>query len=397
MKEKWKRFKDIMCTDTNVAGEKGQFQITIVSIMATAMFCILTARMDQSIVALHSWNASVLLVLVFVLSMFISVKFGKRTLGSNIASVAIGVLFTFYAIKGYSEGFAPIWSVMVPYASMETMGLLHGTCVSGYLLVFYCLVFWTPCGAILQYDYSEVYSVRFPLVYMFCCLISFYTNYRLKQARLYEMKEEERLRDVVEQERRKVGSMTMQTIISISNAVDAKDSYTKKHSERVANYARLIASRLQWSVEEQNDLYNMALLHDIGKIGVPDAILNKQGRLTNDEYPEIKKHPVVGGEILKDFTVLNNVAKGAYYHHERYDGTGYPEGLKGKEIPIEARIIGVADAIDAMNSNRVYRKRKDKEYIMQQLEEGKGTQFDPEIVDLVIELVEEGILLLDDL
>ena len=124
------------------------------------------------------------------------------------------------------------------------------------------------------------------------------------------------------------------------------------------------------------------------KIGVPDAILNKQGQLTLEEYPEIKKHPVVGGEILKDFTVLNDVAKGAYYHHERYDGTGYPEGLKGEEIPIEARIIGVADAIDAMNSNRVYRKRKDKSYIMQQLKEGKGTQFDANIVDIFLKCLE---------
>ncbi len=132
------------------------------------------------------------------------------------------------------------------------------------------------------------------------------------------------------------------------------------------------------------------MLHDCGKIGVPDNILGKPGRLTDEEFEVIKSHTVRGGEILSSFKSLENAGEGALYHHERYDGTGYPEGKAGKDIPFIARIICVADSFDAMNTNRVYRKRLDHDQIVSELETNKGTQFDPEIAEIMLELIREG-------
>ena len=134
----------------------------------------------------------------------------------------------------------------------------------------------------------------------------------------------------------------------------------------------------------------MALLHDIGKIGIPDAILNKPDKLTDEEYEIMKTHVLRGGEILKDFTMIENVNVGALYHHERYDGKGYCHGLKGEEIPLDARIIGIADAFDAMTANRVYRKQLNLDFVLAELKRCSGTQFDPDLVEIMLTLIEEG-------
>lgn len=147
-----------------------------------------------------------------------------------------------------------------------------------------------------------------------------------------------------------------------------------------------------WSKERCEALRKIALLHDIGKIGIPDAVLNKPSRLTDEEYEIMKSHVLIGGDILKDFTIVQDVADGARYHHERYDGKGYAKGLKGEEIPLNARIIGIADAFDAMTSNRVYRQKMDMDYVLSELRKGSGTQFDPNIVKIMISLIEEGII-----
>lgn len=131
-------------------------------------------------------------------------------------------------------------------------------------------------------------------------------------------------------------------------------------------------------------------MHDIGKIGIPDVILNKPARLTDEEYAVMKSHTIRGAEILKDFTLIDHVVEGARYHHERYDGKGYPNGLKGEEIPLYGRIIGVADAFDAMTANRVYRKQMDFDYVLGEMERGRGTQFDPQMVDILLRLIDEG-------
>ena len=184
--------------------------------------------------------------------------------------------------------------------------------------------------------------------------------------------------------------MGNETIMAIANAVDAKDSRTSMHSHRVSNYAVMIAREYGFSEEEQENLRKAALLHDIGKIGIPDAVLNKPGRLTDEEYAIMKSHVTRGAEILKDFTLIDNAADGARYHHERYDGKGYPDGLKGEEIPLYGRIIAVADTFDAMTANRVYREAQDFDYVMNELHRGRGTQFDPVFVDIFIGLIDSG-------
>ena len=134
----------------------------------------------------------------------------------------------------------------------------------------------------------------------------------------------------------------------------------------------------------------MALLHDIGKIAIPDAILNKPEKLTDEEYKIMKSHVTRGAEILKYLTTVDNVSVGALYHHEKYDGSGYCQGLKGEEIPLDARIIGIADAFDAMTANRIYRKQLDLDFVIKELKRNSGTQFDPKLVDILLSLIADG-------
>lgn len=184
--------------------------------------------------------------------------------------------------------------------------------------------------------------------------------------------------------------MGNETIITIARTVDAKDENTSQHSQRVSEYSVMIAEKLGYSKEDQEVLRKTALLHDIGKIAIPDRILNKAGRLTDEEYGVMKSHVLRGAEILKHFTFIEHVDEGALYHHERYDGKGYVNGLKGEEIPLNARIIGIADAFDAMTANRVYRKKLDLDFVLEELRKGRGTQFDPGLVDILLDLLEDG-------
>ena len=184
--------------------------------------------------------------------------------------------------------------------------------------------------------------------------------------------------------------MGNETILAIAKTVDAKDSMTSQHSQRVSEYSVLISEKLGFSAAERENLRKAALLHDIGKIGIPDSILNKPDRLTDKEYAVMKTHVTRGAEILKDFTLIEHVVEGAKYHHERYDGRGYPDGLKGGDIPLYGRIIAIADAFDAMTANRVYRKRLAFSLVLEELRKGRGTQFDPELLDLFLAVIDSG-------
>ena len=178
-------------------------------------------------------------------------------------------------------------------------------------------------------------------------------------------------------------------MLNLANTIDAKDKYTNGHSVRVAEYAREIARRAGKSEQEQDDIYFIGLLHDIGKIGIPDTIINKTSKLTDEEYELIKTHTQVGADILESMTEIEGLSIGAYYHHERYDGKGYPKGLKGEEIPEIARIIGVADAYDAMTSKRSYRDVLPQNVVREEIEKGKGTQFDPYFAEIMLEMIDE--------
>jgi putative nucleotidyltransferase with HDIG domain len=183
-------------------------------------------------------------------------------------------------------------------------------------------------------------------------------------------------------------SIILQTMQTFSNFIDTKDPNTKGHSTRVAYYSKELAKKLKLPARDVELIYYIALMHDIGKIYIPDEILNKPGRLTPDERAIIETHAAKGAEILKDFTAIAGIADGARYHHEHYDGTGYPMGLAGEQIPYLARIICVADSYDAMSSDRCYRPRLKKDEIIEELKKNSGTQFDPEVVECMLKLID---------
>ena len=194
----------------------------------------------------------------------------------------------------------------------------------------------------------------------------------------------------LEHKQKQTENHSLQMMQTLSTTIEAKDEYTRGHSYRVAEYAALIAAELGWSSEEIQQLKHAAYLHDIGKIGIPDLILNKPSRLTDDEYNLIKKHTVIGAEILKDITFVPHIVEVARNHHERYDGTGYPRGLAGEDIPYMARILTIADCFDAMTARRPYKNPLSVSYAVSELKKNSGTQFDPELVDVFIRLINEG-------
>ncbi len=182
-----------------------------------------------------------------------------------------------------------------------------------------------------------------------------------------------------------------QTAEALANAIDAKDKYTHGHSARVAMYSSRIAQAAGKDEETCEQVYFAALLHDVGKIGVPDAIINKDGKLTDEEFAWIKKHPVFGNQILSSIQQSPYLSIGAHYHHERYDGRGYPVGLKGEDIPDFARIIAVADSYDAMTSKRSYRDPLPQQIVREELVKGIGTQFDPEYARIMLHLIDRDV------
>lgn len=191
---------------------------------------------------------------------------------------------------------------------------------------------------------------------------------------------------------RREEKLIRQSLDVFTTFFDAKDPYTNGHSKRVAGYAAKIAEKLKFSEYECNKVFYAALMHDCGKCYIPDSILKKPGKLTPEEFDTIRSHTTKGAEMLKDFDAVENIREGALYHHERYDGLGYPSGKKGEEIPLIARIICVADAFDAMNSSRCYRGKLSKEKIISELKENKGKQFDPHIADCMLELIDDGVI-----
>jgi len=179
-------------------------------------------------------------------------------------------------------------------------------------------------------------------------------------------------------------------IYALAATVDAKDSYTYGHSRKVSEYAIAIAETMKLPAEKIHSIRSAGLLHDIGKIGVPDSILNKNSSLSSDENELIKTHPKMGEEILKHVIDLTSCIPGILHHHERFDGAGYPAGLTGEKIPIEARILSVADAYDAMVSPRPYRKQLSLQEAIDELKRCSGTQFDPEIVDAFVKVIQKN-------
>lgn len=195
-------------------------------------------------------------------------------------------------------------------------------------------------------------------------------------------------------ERARMGRLTYQLLSALASTIDAKDEYTKGHSNRVSMYSFAIAKEADvLDAKEMETLVYAALLHDIGKIGISDAIIRKPGRLTEHEFKIIKDHSAIGWKILKNVSMLPGISWVARWHHEWFDGSGYPDGVSGSTIPEMVRIVSIADSYDAMTSDRSYRKALSVERAVAELKAGKGTQFDPHLVDVAVRLIQKGGLL----
>ncbi len=315
---------------------------------------------------------------------------------SSTLFLAFGLACLYF---GANDGFQTLWFFLFPFVLLIHIGLPMG--------VPYCLIyglgasilFWTPLHTKTAYAYANDFSFYYPVFYWsFFALVFvadlFYKSYRIQQEESERAMEQE-VADTV----RDAQKLMLHSVTAISRMIDEKDSYTRQHSQRVAEYARLIAENMpgnRYTEQELDDLYRSALLHDIGKIAIPDAILKKTDRLSDEEFGVMKTHPTWGWKILAGLEFLPGVALGAGYHHERYDGRGYPEGISSRELPEAVRIISAADALDAMNSNRCYRKHCSRAYILGELRKGSGTQFDPEVAEVVIRLLESGKICIDE-
>ena len=305
-----------------------------------------------------------------------------------IVSQFTGLYYTFDESNHYQRSSAYALSYLIPFIVWTlllsvVLRLRHK--VSG--LLFGTLVFFTAfpmisaCLQLYMYGLSLINIAIVAMTAAFC-IVEIISNGRELTAA------HEREKELLVKEQKNMRRMVMQSASALASAIDAKDRYTHGHSRRVAEYSEMIAEMYGKTDSECRDIYLAGLLHDVGKIGIPDGIINKDGRLTDEEFEIIKTHPAIGAGILKKMDTAPFISIGAHYHHERYDGRGYPEGLKGEEIPEIARIIAVADAYDAMTSKRSYRDRLPQEVVRSEIEKGRGTQFDPKFAEIMLGLMD---------
>lgn len=391
----WERIKSLFIvmhkSSRNEAQQKQARRLLLAGEIIVELFMLLNVIVDFP---RHSFVIQVRLIVylvIYLIGIILTILIKNPIVPSVIFDLAFLYGFSMTFMYGTYDIFGSLWMIVVTPLSMYILSFAVSfwTCVVYFLIVTF-LTFYQPTRYMLSVRYSEVFLSRYYIIYFIDLLISTIAMMQLHVMRYNQNRNLERLEEAVKAEHDKVTSISMQTILAINNAVQAKDTYTGQHSQRVSHFACLIAQKLGWAEDDINELRTIALLHDIGKIGVDEDILNKPSRLTDDEYVQMKQHTVMGGSILKDLTLIPNVDLGATFHHERYDGRGYPEGISGEDIPIEARIIGIADTFDAMNFSRIYRPRCDLDYVKGELQKGRGTQFDPELLDIFVQVCEEN-------
>ena len=377
------------------------------NLLAMTFVSLFTAVLGLALIILNLCAEGPLKILRLVMSFVtlfagISCAYCCRVLKNRSAAIIIPTLFcilvfTVYAFTGYAEGTGILWSLALPIGLCYFVGVKCGILVSLYYSILYAILCYTPLGANLGLYYNSSFMLRFPIAYFTLsvftatAMIQYHRTARLEIEYTDRLNAEVARQTAMAEERAgRIQQISYQTILTLANAIDAKDPYTRGHSNRVSQYAVKIAEKLGLDEERIHNLRYAALLHDIGKIGVPDSILNNPKHLTDVEYEIIKSHTTMGSEILRDRMMVDKAEEVARSHHERFDGTGYPDGLKGNGIPEEARIVAVADAFDAMNSNRVYRRAYGRDYILKELRNCSGTQFDPAPADILIDLWEQG-------
>ncbi|MBQ4255778.1 MAG: HD-GYP domain-containing protein, partial [Bacilli bacterium] len=323
--------------------------------------------------------------------------FKMRKIAIIFPTLFCGVMFVYYTLTGAASGTAVLWSLIMPIGLCYFVGIRVGIGMSLLYAIFYLVMFYSPLNQYISSYYDPVYFVRFPLFFIASAGFAIIAMIQYHRMALVEIDYAQRLSEEVEAQTKvareraaMLANITEEVVQTLAHVIDAKDKYTNGHSFRVALYSVALARMFGWNEQELNKLRWEALLHDIGKIGIPDHVLNKPDKLTAAEYEVIRSHTTIGYSILNETADLKSAALTARYHHERYDGKGYPDGIKGDDIPLHARIVSIADAYDAMHSDRIYRKGLSHEEIRKEFENGKGTQFDPVLLESFLELFEEG-------
>ena len=311
---------------------------------------------------------------IFLLVHIIASFFLRRTVHSTDVLPFMESMIPVSTFTGVLSSIANICLIVLAVAYGKT----------GFITAFILIIIQFPgmiSGFVIQHDYSGLPGIFGNILTI---LALFFIYQRNRKIESYQKREREYLKDRQEASYR----LFEQTATALVNAIDAKDTYSRGHSLRVAEYSREIARILKKDDEECEKIYYAALLHDVGKIGIPLSIINKKGKLTDEEYAVIKEHPEKGSQILSSISEYPYLSIGAHYHHERYDGRGYPDNLKGDDIPELARIISVADAYDAMSSNRSYRDAIPQQLVREEIVKGIGTQFDPFPAKAMLQLID---------
>ena len=323
----------------------------------------------------------------------------NRKLAVLIPSIFCMVAFTYYFLSGAGEGTAVLWAFLLPIGISYFVSVRFGIGLSVYYTILFSVFCYSPLKRIVAGHYAEAFLTRLPILFAGLAVFTAISMIQYHRSVLLENEYADKLASEVEKQTKvandraeRLERLNADTVLTLAHIIDAKDKYTNGHSYRVSQYAVALAERLGWDEKEVSELRQEALLHDIGKIGVPDQVLNKPDRLTDTEYELIKSHTTIGGNILKRSNELLKASETARYHHERYDGTGYPAGLSGDAIPLHDRVVSVADAYDAMHSDRVYRPGLSHEKIRAELVNGRGTQFDPALLDAFLDLFDSGAL-----
>ena len=339
---------------------------------------------------------------LFLISFIVTLITNKPAFFLVLGYILSFVMEFVFLLTGGQEGFGIFWMCIITLFTFFSNQKRVFFIVNSLYLLLVILGFWTPLSQFC-YQFSDTMRIRFPLLYIIEFIFASVIKVRMSKVEhnrnilftnLIELQNslqqqvEERTKELKE-EKNNSEKLLLELTQALATTIDAKDKYTSGHSRRVAEYSKMLAAALGKDEREQQEVYLFALLHDIGKIGIPDWIINKQDKLTEEEYAEIKKHPQIGYEILKSITIMPKLKSGVRWHHERIDGNGYPDGLTGDDIPEYARIISVADAYDAMTSNRSYRDSLPQDVVRSEIEKHIGSQFDETIAKKMLEIIDE--------
>ena len=339
---------------------------------------------------------------LFLISFIVTLITNKPAFFLVLGYILSFVMEFVFLLTGGQEGFGIFWMCIITLFTFFSNQKRVFFIVNSLYLLLVILGFWTPLSQFC-YQFSDTMRIRFPLLYIIEFIFASVIKVRMSKVEhnrnilftnLIELQNslqqqvEERTKELKE-EKNNSEKLLLELTQALATTIDAKDKYTSGHSRRVAEYSKMLAAALGKDEREQQEVYLFALLHDIGKIGIPDWIINKQDKLTEEEYAEIKKHPQIGYEILKSITIMPKLKSGVRWHHERIDGNGYPDGLTGDDIPEYAKIISVADAYDAMTSNRSYRDSLPQDVVRSEIEKHIGSQFDETIAKKMLEIIDE--------